>query len=292
MPSNGDGPDGSGGTATAGAATDGQAGPRARGAPDPPLAARRRRRPFRPGSATGSSSRASAPGASRALGDRAEVTEAHAGGELNGDAFAISTDAGTLARAGRGRQPAARDGRRQAAAARQAPQGAGPSPPLPGRRPSRAREDGAAGRSRPPLPRRWPTRSSRSGLAGTRFRVGYELVGDGGGAWTIVVDDGAVSCERGLAEGVDGIVRMRLSDWLRLLSGELKPTDAMRLGLTEIEGSVPPVTLLGRWIDRAEGVDGPELEREERQRDRPSAEAERTAGSVTGDPPTQSRAAG
>lgn len=26
------------------------------------------------------------------------------------------------------------------------------------------------------------------------------------------------------------------------------------------------MTRLGRWIDRAEGVDGPELEREERQR--------------------------
>ena len=40
----------------------------------------------------------------------------------------------------------------------------------------------------------------------------------------------------------------------------------MRLGKTEVEGQIPPVTRLGRWIDRAEGIDGPELEREQRQR--------------------------
>ena len=71
--------------------------------------------------------------------------------------------------------------------------------------------------------------------------------------------------QRGTGEIPDAIVRIRYSDWLRLLSGEVSPSDAMRLGLTEIEGRIFPVTRLGRWIDRAEGVDGPELEREERQ---------------------------
>jgi ribonucleoside-diphosphate reductase beta chain len=58
-----------------------------------------------------------------------------------------------------------------------------------------------------------------------------------------------------------------------LLSGELTPPDAMRLGKTEVEGSLPPVTQLGRWIDRAEGIDGPELEREQRQRRRQAENA-------------------
>jgi ribonucleoside-diphosphate reductase beta chain len=34
-----------------------------------------------------------------------------------------------------------------------------------------------------------------------------------------------------------------------------------------------PVTMLGRWIDRAEGIDGPELERERRQRELQAARA-------------------
>ena len=88
------------------------------------------------------------------------------------------------------------------------------------------------------------------------------MIGEGGGSWTIVVDDGSVSTATGLDPEADAVVRLRYSDWLALLSGELQPTDAIRLGKTEIEGRIPPVTLLGRWMDRAEGVDGPELERE------------------------------
>ena len=102
--------------------------------------------------------------------------------------------------------------------------------------------------------------------------------------------------ERGLGEDPDALVRIRYTDWLELLSGELTPPDAMRLGKTEVEGSIPPVTLLGRWIDRAEGVDGPELEREERQR-RIQAEnagswgSKVTAGGAAGDAgdPAESR---
>jgi ribonucleoside-diphosphate reductase beta chain len=102
--------------------------------------------------------------------------------------------------------------------------------------------------------------------AGHSFTVAYQLVGERGGAWRVEVDDGAVRVRSGIGEDPDAIVRIRYSDWLRLLSGEVTPSDAMRLGLTEVEGRIPPVTRLGRWIDRAEGVDGPELEREVRQR--------------------------
>ena len=101
---------------------------------------------------------------------------------------------------------------------------------------------------------------------GHTFTVAYELVGERGGTWRVEVDDGSIRVERGLGEDPDATVRIRYSDWLSLLSGELTPPDAMRLGKTEVEGQIPPVTRLGRWIDRAEGIDGPELEREEHQR--------------------------
>jgi hypothetical protein len=47
----------------------------------------------------------------------------------------------------------------------------------------------------------------------------------------------------------------------------------MRLGYTEVEGKIFPVTRMGRWIDRAEGIDAPELAREERQRRRQAESA-------------------
>ena len=199
------------------------------------------------------------------LGGRAKVAEVLAGADLNGETFAISTDAETLARVASGRNPVGslmngrlklRGRRRKALALRKLDPEAGP------------RELARLGHPVDPdlVFRSLAYAIEPEWTRGHGFTVAYELVGEGGGAWRVVVDDGAVRVERGLGEDPDALVRLRYRDWLELLSGELTPPDAMRLGKTEVEGSIPPVTLLGRWIDRAAGIDGPELEREERQR--------------------------
>jgi ribonucleoside-diphosphate reductase beta chain len=108
---------------------------------------------------------------------------------------------------------------------------------------------------------------------GHRFRVAYELSGDGGGCWVVDVDDGSVRVEGGpglsgpeaLNVRPDGVVRLSVDTWRALVSGEVSPNAAMQDGLTTVDGALPPITLLGRWIDRADGLDGPELERERRQ---------------------------
>jgi ribonucleoside-diphosphate reductase beta chain len=113
---------------------------------------------------------------------------------------------------------------------------------------------------------------------GERFRVVYELTGEGGGRWAVTVDDGSIAVD---AVGEDGpvasgngdepvrsaTVTLSAATWQALVAGTMSPTVAMQSGLTEVEGNLPAVTLLGRWIDRADGRDGPELEREQRQRD-------------------------
>jgi ribonucleoside-diphosphate reductase beta chain len=199
------------------------------------------------------------------LGGRAKVAEVLAGADLNGETFAISTDAETLARVASGRNPVGplmngrlklRGRRRKALALRKLDPEAGP------------RELARLGHPVDPdlVFRSLAYAIEPEWTRGHGFTVAYELVGDGGGTWRVEVDDGAVRVERGLGEDPDALVRLRYTDWLELLSGELTPPDAMRLGKTEVEGSIPPVTLLGRWIDRAAGIDGPELEREQRQR--------------------------
>jgi ribonucleoside-diphosphate reductase beta chain len=199
------------------------------------------------------------------IGDRAEVTEAAQGADLNGEAFAISTDPTTLALLASGRSPVGamargriklRGRRRKALALRRLSVDAGP------------RDLARLGL---PVDADLVFRSLAYAIEpewtrGHRFTVAYQLVGEGGGTWRVEVDDGAVRVERGLGESADAVVRIRYRDWLRLLSGEITPSDAMRLGHTEVEGRIFPVTRMGRWIDRAEGVDGPELAREERQR--------------------------
>ena len=199
------------------------------------------------------------------LGGRAKVAEVLAGADLNGETFAISTDAETLARVASGGNPVGplvngrlklRGRRRKALALRKLDSDAGP------------RELAGLGH---PVDADLVFRSLAYAIEpewtqGHRFTVAYQLVGEGGGTWRVEIDNGVVRVERGLGEDADAIVRIRYSDWLTLLSGELTPADAMRLGKTEVDGQIPPVTRLGRWIDRAAGVDGPELEREERQR--------------------------
>jgi ribonucleoside-diphosphate reductase beta chain len=118
---------------------------------------------------------------------------------------------------------------------------------------------------------------------GETFSVTYELSGEGGGRWTVIVDDGSVRMENGrdgshagvapaAGDGADpparsATVRLSTETWMKLAGGQITPSTAMQLGLTEAEGDLPAVTLLGRWIDRANGLDGPELERERRQRE-------------------------
>jgi ribonucleoside-diphosphate reductase beta chain len=210
----------------------------------------------------------------KSVGERAEVTEVPAGGDLNGEAFAILTDPETLAQLASGRSPLGamargrlrlRGRRRKALALRRLSTDAGP------------RDLARMGLPVDPdlIYRSLAYAIEPEWTRGHRFSVAYELVGEGGGAWRVDIDDGTVRVERGIGENPDAIVRLRYSDWLRLLSGEVTPSDAMRLGLTEVDGKIPPVTRLGRWIDRAEGVDGPELAREERQR----AQQARNAGS-------------
>jgi ribonucleoside-diphosphate reductase beta chain len=106
---------------------------------------------------------------------------------------------------------------------------------------------------------------------GHRFAIAFEVLGEGGGSWVVEVDDGSVRVHSG-APGQNGLpaaeseIRLSSDTWMALLRGDVTPTKAMQTGLTRAQGPLHPVTLFGRWADRAEGIDGPEMEREETQR--------------------------
>jgi ribonucleoside-diphosphate reductase beta chain len=204
----------------------------------------------------------------RPNGGVAEVVEVAGGAELDGDAFAIETDAETLARLAGGANPLAalagrrlrlRGRRRKALALRRLDAAAGP------------RELARRGLPVDPdlLFRSLAYAIEPEWIGGHRFTILYQLVGEGGGSWLVRVDDGRVTVTPGGSpDQAESVVRIEVTNWLKLLSGELTPSESSRLGLTELEGPIYPVTLFGRWIDRAEGRDEPELEREERQRRR------------------------
>jgi ribonucleoside-diphosphate reductase beta chain len=122
--------------------------------------------------------------------------------------------------------------------------------------------------------------------AGHRFRIVYELTGDGGGTWAYDVDDGSIALvANGAAapNGSESTVRMSIETWRAVLSGEMTPAQAMQARHVIVEGPMTPVTLFGRWIDRAAGLDGPEIEREKRQREIQARNAGSWGAKVNGD---------
>jgi ribonucleoside-diphosphate reductase beta chain len=101
---------------------------------------------------------------------------------------------------------------------------------------------------------------------GQRFCMQYVVEDGPGGEWFIAVEDGSIRSVPAPPEGgPDSIVRMSHETWLALVGGELIPNEAMRSGRVRVEGRMYPVTLMGRWIERSEGRDDAELERERRQ---------------------------
>jgi ribonucleoside-diphosphate reductase beta chain len=120
--------------------------------------------------------------------------------------------------------------------------------------------------------------------AGHRFSIKYEMLEDetgAGGVWYVDVDDGKVTVtSEAPAREPDSTVIFARAVWLALVRGDITPNDSMRRQLVRVEGRMVPVTLMGRWIERSEGRDDGELEREERQR---RIQAERaTWGSANG----------
>jgi ribonucleoside-diphosphate reductase beta chain len=111
---------------------------------------------------------------------------------------------------------------------------------------------------------------------GHTFTVAYVIPGVG--AWYVSARDGEPIVVSGDAADADATVRLSIDTYRGLVSGSMTPPEAMHRHLIEIEGRIYPTTLLGRWIDRSQGRDDAELEREERQR----AVQERRRGSWGG----------
>ncbi len=103
--------------------------------------------------------------------------------------------------------------------------------------------------------------------AGHDFTVCYEVIGKG--RWYASARDGKpLEVTRELPEGreVAGTARVSFDSYQRMAAGQVSPSQAMQNQLTKIDGEIHPITLVGRWIARAQGTDDAELKREGKQR--------------------------
>ena len=102
---------------------------------------------------------------------------------------------------------------------------------------------------------------------GHDFTVAYEVTDHG--TWYVSARDGEpLEVTRELPEGreLEGTATVSFDSYQRMASGQVSPAQAMQNQLTKIDGKIHPITLLGRWIARAQGADDAELKREKKQR--------------------------
>jgi ribonucleoside-diphosphate reductase beta chain len=98
---------------------------------------------------------------------------------------------------------------------------------------------------------------------GHNFTVRYVV---GSGSWYVSARDGERLEVKDEGDAI-GTATVTEDAYQQMAAGRVTPSQAMQNQLTKIDGEIHPITLLGRWIARAQGADDEELERERRQRE-------------------------
>ena len=104
---------------------------------------------------------------------------------------------------------------------------------------------------------------------GHTFTIRYDVTGEEGGTWFVQVRDGErlrVTTEQPEDDEPGSVARVDFETYEAMATGELTPNKSMQEQRTEVDGDLYPITLVGRWIERGQGNDDQELEREDRQR--------------------------
>ena len=98
---------------------------------------------------------------------------------------------------------------------------------------------------------------------GHNFTVRYVVGSD---SWYVSARDGEPLEVKDEGDAI-GTATVAPDAYEQMAAGRVTPSQAMQNQLTTIDGEIQPITLLGRWIARAQGADDEELERERSQRE-------------------------
>ena len=84
-----------------------------------------------------------------------------------------------------------------------------------------------------------------SKLKGTTGSFQFDLTGDGGGTWTLVLKDGALATQKGPPEKADCKITMSMENWRLLNQKKLDPQAAFMSGKLKFAGNMALVMKLG-----------------------------------------------
>jgi putative sterol carrier protein len=68
--------------------------------------------------------------------------------------------------------------------------------------------------------------------------VQFDLSGDGGGQWYVVIADGAAAVEQGTVENPTSTLKMEATDYKDMIGGKLNPMAAFMSGKVKVEGDL------------------------------------------------------
>jgi putative sterol carrier protein len=81
----------------------------------------------------------------------------------------------------------------------------------------------------------------------------YELEGDGGGTWTVKVQDGALSVDKGAHPSPSVTYKMKAADYVRLANGQLNGAKAVLTRKLKVSGSIMLAKKMNDFLPPGEG---------------------------------------